>query len=106
VENPDRKGPLGRPRSIWEKNTKFDIRDAYVDWLDRFHNSDTGTALMKAVINLWLLIKCGEVLEYMRNCGFSRRAVLHGVSYLGKMKDKCLLVFSLIGTDVSEVLSL
>ena len=37
VEKPERKGPLGRPRSRWEENIKMDLQEVVcggTDWIE------------------------------------------------------------------------
>jgi hypothetical protein len=47
--------PLGRPRRIWEDNTKMDLRKVGwggMDWIDLAQDRDRWRALVNAVMNL------------------------------------------------------
>jgi hypothetical protein len=55
VGRPERRRPLGRPRSRWEDNIKMDLRKigfGDVDWIDLAQNRDRWRALVNTVMNL------------------------------------------------------
>jgi hypothetical protein len=55
VGKPEGRRPLGRPRRIWEDNTKMDLREVGcrgADWVDLAEDRDTWWAVMNAVMNL------------------------------------------------------
>jgi phenylalanine-4-hydroxylase len=39
-----------------------------MDWIDLAQERDRWQALVNKVMNLWASIKCGEFLDYLRNC--------------------------------------
>jgi hypothetical protein len=45
--------PLGRPRSIWENNTKMDLSEVgrESDWLDLAQDRDRWRTVVNAVMN-------------------------------------------------------
>jgi hypothetical protein len=58
------KRPLGRPRSKWEDGVRMDLRKTgwgggggvgNVDWIRLPQNRERWRALVKTVINLWVL---------------------------------------------------
>jgi len=63
---PEGRRPLGRPRRRWEDNIRMDLREVgcgCVDWMELAQNRDRWRALVSAVMNLRVLIKCGEFLD-------------------------------------------
>ena len=55
VGKPERKRPLGRPRSRWEDNIKMDLQEVgcgSMDWIELAQNRDSWWALVNAVMNL------------------------------------------------------
>jgi hypothetical protein len=55
VGKPDRKSPLGRPRSRWANNIKIDLLEigwVGVDWIGLAQDRDKWRALVNAVMNL------------------------------------------------------
>jgi hypothetical protein len=57
VGKPERKRPLGRPRSRWEDNIKIDLREIRwggMDWIDLAQDRDQWKALVNTVMNLWV----------------------------------------------------
>jgi hypothetical protein len=66
VGQPERKSPLGRPRSRWEDNIKIDVREvgcAGMDWIDLAQDKDMWRELVKVVMNLRGCIKYEEFLD-------------------------------------------
>ena len=69
VGKPEGKRTLGRPRRRWEDYTKMDLQEEAcegVDWIDVAQDRDTWRALVNAVMNLRVSIKCGEFLDWLR----------------------------------------
>ena len=63
---PEGKRPLGRPRRRWEDNCKADFQEVGcggMDWIDLAQDRDCWRALVNAVMNLRVPIKCGEFLD-------------------------------------------
>jgi hypothetical protein len=55
VGKPEGKRPLGRPRSRWEDNIKFDLKEIRwggMDWILLAQDRDQGRALVNTVMNL------------------------------------------------------
>jgi hypothetical protein len=55
VGKPERKSPLGRPRSRWEDNIKTDLQEVgygNMDWIEPAQDMDRWQALGNAVMNL------------------------------------------------------
>jgi hypothetical protein len=82
VGNPEGKRPLGRRR--WEDNNKMDLRQDGVVWtgLILAQDRDQWRAHLNTVMNLWVPQHVGKFLSGCTTGGFSRRAQLHGVSYV------------------------
>jgi hypothetical protein len=54
-EEPEGKGPLGRPRCRWEDNIKMDLQEVgcgSMDWIELAKDTDRWRALVNAVMNL------------------------------------------------------
>jgi len=54
VGKPERKRPLGRPRSRWEDNIKVDLQEmgcGGMDWIELAQNRDRWRTLVNAVMN-------------------------------------------------------
>jgi len=59
------KRPLGRPRLRWEDNIKMDLQEVGcedMDWIYLARDRDSWRALVSAVMNLRVPIKCGNFL--------------------------------------------
>jgi hypothetical protein len=85
VGKPEGKRPLGRPRRRWEDNITVDLREIGwdgMDWIDLAQDRDQWRVLVSTVMNLRVLCNVGKFLSSCAIGGFSRRARLHGVSYL------------------------
>ena len=55
VGKPERKGPFGRPRYIWEVNIKVDLQEVGcggMDWIELAKDRDRWRALLNAVVDL------------------------------------------------------
>jgi hypothetical protein len=55
VGKPERKRPLGKPRSRWVDNIKMDLREIGwddMDWIDLAQDRDQWWALVNTVMNL------------------------------------------------------
>ena len=58
VRNPERKGPLGRPRRRWEDNIKMYLQEVgggCEDWMELAQDRDRWRALVSTVMNLRVL---------------------------------------------------
>jgi hypothetical protein len=65
VGEPERMGPLGRPRHRWEDNIKMDLQEVecgVMDWIERAQNRDRWRALVNAVMNLRVPQNVGNFL--------------------------------------------
>jgi hypothetical protein len=54
----ERKRPLVRPRHSWEDNIRMDLREigwGGMDWIDMAQARDQWRALVRTVMNLWVL---------------------------------------------------
>ena len=63
------KRPLGRPRRRWEDNIKMDLQEVgceCMDWINLAQDRDRWRALVNAVMNLRVSIKCREFLDWLR----------------------------------------
>jgi hypothetical protein len=66
VGKPEGKRSLGRPRCRWVDNIKVDLRKIGwdgMDWIELAQDRDQWRDLVNMVMNLWVPIKCGEILE-------------------------------------------
>jgi hypothetical protein len=84
VGRPEGRSPLGRPRHRWEDNIKMDLQEVGwrgMDWIDMTQDRDRWRALVNAVMNLRVPQNAGNVLTSRQPVSFSRRTLLHGVSY-------------------------
>jgi hypothetical protein len=57
VGKPEGKRPLGRPRRRWVDNIKIYLREVGwdgMDWIDRAQDRDQWSALVNAVMSLWV----------------------------------------------------
>jgi hypothetical protein len=55
VENPDGRGPLGRPRRRWLDNIRMNLREVgwgEVDWIGLAQDRNRWRALVNSVLNL------------------------------------------------------
>jgi hypothetical protein len=55
------KRPLGKPKRRWEDGFKMDLGEivggeGHVEWIHLAQDSDQWTALINAVMNLWVLV--------------------------------------------------
>jgi hypothetical protein len=85
VGKPEGKRPLGRPTRRWEDNIRMDLREigrGGMDWIDLAQNRDQWRALVNTVMNLRVPYNVGKFLSGCPTGSFSRRAQLHGVSYM------------------------
>jgi hypothetical protein len=79
VGNPGGKRPLGKASRRWEDNTMMDLREVdseVMDWIQLARDRDRWRALVNAVMNLR-----GNFSTSCKPISFSRRTLLHGVSY-------------------------
>jgi hypothetical protein len=63
VRKPEGKRPLGRSRHRWVDSTKMDlggIRWGGIDWIGLAQDRDKWRALVKVVMNLWVLKMLGS----------------------------------------------
>ena len=66
VGKPEGKRPLGRPRCRWEDNIKMDVQEVgcwSTNWIELAEDRDRWRALVNAVMNLQVPVKCGEFLD-------------------------------------------
>jgi hypothetical protein len=84
-EKLERKRPLGRLKHKWQDDIKMDLREigwGGMDWTDLVHGRDQWRALVNTIMNLRVPQNVGKFLSSCTTGGFSRRAQLHGVSYI------------------------
>jgi len=65
VGKPEGKRPLWRLRRRWESNIKMDLQEigcGVMDWIE-LAQDDSWRALVSAVMNLLVSIKCGVFLD-------------------------------------------
>ena len=70
VGKPEGKRPLGRPRRSWEDNIKMDLQEVggvCGDWIELAQDRDRWRALVSAVMNFRVRLKCGEFLDQLQN---------------------------------------
>jgi hypothetical protein len=85
VGKPEGERLLGRPRRRWEDNIKVDLREigwGGMDWIDLAQDREQWRALVNTIMNVRVPKNVGKFLSSCATGGFSRRAQLHGVSYL------------------------
>jgi len=66
VGKPEGKRPLARPRHRWAGNIKMDLQEVGcggMNWIELAQGRDSWQALLNAVMNLRVPIKCGEFLD-------------------------------------------
>jgi hypothetical protein len=88
VGKPEGKRPLGRPRRRWEDKIRMDLKEIGwkgVDWLHLAQDRDQGQDLLSTVLNLRIPLKGRTFLTVGVTISFSRRALLHGVSWLASL---------------------
>jgi hypothetical protein len=57
VGKPEEKSPLGRPRRRWEDNINAELQIVGcggMDWIELAQDRDRWSALLNAVMNLWV----------------------------------------------------
>jgi len=77
---PERKRPLGWPRRRWEDNIKMDVQEVGKwgkDWIELAQDRDSWWALVNALMNLRVSIKCGEFLDWLRTGWLLKKNSLH-----------------------------
>jgi hypothetical protein len=65
VGKPERKRPLGRPRSRWKDNIKMDLREVgrgCGDWMELAQDRDRWRALVSTAMNFWVPENAGNFL--------------------------------------------
>jgi hypothetical protein len=69
VGKPERKRPLGIPKSTWGDKIKIDLQELgceCVDWMKLTQDRDRWWALANAVMILRFSMKCGEFLDWLK----------------------------------------
>ena len=62
-------GPFGRPRHRWEDNIRMDLQEVGcggMDSIEMAQDMNSWRALVNAVMNLRVPLKCGELLDWLR----------------------------------------
>jgi hypothetical protein len=70
VGKPEGKRPIGRPRSRWTDNIKMDLLEiglSVVDWIGLAQDRYSWRALVSSVMNLRVLKKCWNSIEWLHN---------------------------------------
>jgi hypothetical protein len=83
AEKPERKRPLGRPRSRWEDNIKMDLQEVgcgCMNWIQLAQDKGKWCALENVAMNLRVPQNVGNFLTTCKLVSFSKRALLHRVS--------------------------
>jgi len=78
---PEGERPLIRPRRRWEDNIRMDLREGVV-WMHMSQYSDHWRAVVNTGMNLRVPQKADNFLTSRVTVDFSRRILVHGVSYL------------------------
>jgi hypothetical protein len=80
----ERMRPVGRRRHWWEDSIKMDLREIWVDMdmINLAQDRNLWRALVNTVKNLRVPYNIGISSSYCAIGGFSRRAQLHGVTYV------------------------
>jgi hypothetical protein len=76
VGKPERKRPLGRQRHRWVNNIKMDLREigwGGTGWIDLAQDRDQGNGSCEHCNELFGLIKCWEILEWLQNWRFLKK---------------------------------
>jgi hypothetical protein len=87
VGKPGGNRPLQRPRRRWEENIKMELIEigwGGMDWICRARDRDQWRAFVNTAINLRGPYNVGKFSGGCAAGGFSRRAQLHGVSYVDR----------------------
>jgi hypothetical protein len=66
VGKPEGRRPLARPRRWWVDDIKTDLREigwGGIDWIHLAEDRNQWRVLVNTVMNLWVSIKCWEVLK-------------------------------------------
>jgi hypothetical protein len=85
VGKPEGKRPLGRLRRRWVDNINVDlivIGWDGMDWIDLAQDRDQWMGLIYKVMNFRVSVNFGKFSSSCTTGVFSRRAQLHGVSYV------------------------
>jgi hypothetical protein len=85
VGKPEGRRPLRRPRFRWVDNIKMDLREigwVGMDCIDLAQDRNEWRALVNKKLNLLAAQNVGNLFCSCRNGGCTRRAQLHGVSYV------------------------
>jgi hypothetical protein len=89
VGKPEGKRPLGRPRQRWEHNIRIDLRETgwkVVDWVHLLQDRAQWRTPVNTEMNFRVPLKAGNFLTSWVTVSFSRRTLLHGITYFSRFR--------------------
>jgi hypothetical protein len=89
VIKPEGKRALRRTRHRWEDNIRMSLRGIGwegVDWIHLAEDRDQWQTVVNTVMNFQVPQKAGNFLTSRVTVSFSRRTLLHGISYFSRFR--------------------